>query len=517
MKAQPPVPVIHPMGETNFAALEPVLGPVSVETFSGRVHVEWSPDSAVTPMGQLPFFIDFLKTAELFEPWVNESPLNYISPNAPSKRDVLGTILLSVLAGHRRYSHMTAIRCDRVNPGLLGMDKVVSEDAVRRSFMSADEMACDLWMCAHLKRCYEPLLQEPWILDVDTTIKPLYGHQSGAKKGYNPKKPGRPSHAYHSYFMANTRLCLDVDVAPGNEANAKHAQPGLWKFLDGLLRSAWPTVIRGDCAWGNESMMIECEIRELAHLFKLRQTANIKSLVGLLGSRSDWQDAGQGWEGLESEVKLTGWSRSRRVIVLRRQLRGDIALQQANDGSLFEFAGLELGRGISGYEYAVLVTTLEYGVFEIAQLYRDRGDMENNFDELKNQWGWSGYTTQDMKRCRLMARITALVYNWWTLFTRLAIPGKHAEAITSRPLLLHAIGQQVDHGRQKRVRITSMHGDRGVVEKILRALNEFLQYIKTQAEQLNWAERWRLILSRIFVKFLQGRTLRAPPLLPTMA
>jgi len=26
----------------------------------------------------------------------------------------------------------------------------------------------------------EPLLAERWILDVDTTIKPLYGHQEGA-------------------------------------------------------------------------------------------------------------------------------------------------------------------------------------------------------------------------------------------------------------------------------------------------------------------------------------------------
>jgi hypothetical protein len=35
----------------------------------------------------------------------------------------------------------------------------------------------------------------------------------------------------------------------------------------------------------------------------------------------------------------------------------------------------------------------------------------------------------------------ALVYNWWSLFTRLAIPEKHAEAITSRPLLLNAVGK----------------------------------------------------------------------------
>jgi hypothetical protein len=42
-----------------------------------------------------------------------------------------------------------------------------------------------------------------WILDIDTTIKALYGHQEGATLEYDPKKPGRPSHVYHSDFVAN--------------------------------------------------------------------------------------------------------------------------------------------------------------------------------------------------------------------------------------------------------------------------------------------------------------------------
>jgi len=43
-----------------------VVRSVLVDTYGGRVHVEWDPQAAVTPLGQLPFFIDFLKTAELF-------------------------------------------------------------------------------------------------------------------------------------------------------------------------------------------------------------------------------------------------------------------------------------------------------------------------------------------------------------------------------------------------------------------------------------------------------------------
>ncbi|MBK3836093.1 hypothetical protein [Paraburkholderia aspalathi] len=41
-------------------------------------------------------------------------PLEYRSPNSPGKRDVLGTLVLAALAGHRRYAHVTALRGDAV-------------------------------------------------------------------------------------------------------------------------------------------------------------------------------------------------------------------------------------------------------------------------------------------------------------------------------------------------------------------------------------------------------------------
>jgi hypothetical protein len=116
-------------------------GPVVADTFAGRIHVEWDNSATVTPLGQLPFFIEFVKQGSLFDSWVADCPLHYRSPNAPNKRDVLGTVLLSVLAGHWRYAHMTTLRCDPVNPPLLGMTQVVSEDAVRRGFDKIEEQA----------------------------------------------------------------------------------------------------------------------------------------------------------------------------------------------------------------------------------------------------------------------------------------------------------------------------------------------------------------------------------------
>ncbi|MEA1053883.1 transposase, partial [Lamprobacter modestohalophilus] len=92
-----------------------------------------------TPLGQLPFFAEYLKVSGLFDAWVDQSPLSWTSPNAPLKRDVLGTAVLSALCGHQRYAHISALRGDSVNAPLLGMTKVVSEDSVRGALKKLDE------------------------------------------------------------------------------------------------------------------------------------------------------------------------------------------------------------------------------------------------------------------------------------------------------------------------------------------------------------------------------------------
>ena len=56
-----------------------------VDTYDGKIHIEWDPDAAVTPLGQLPFFIQFLKIGGRFDPWVDECPLVFNSNNAPKK------------------------------------------------------------------------------------------------------------------------------------------------------------------------------------------------------------------------------------------------------------------------------------------------------------------------------------------------------------------------------------------------------------------------------------------------
>ena len=110
-----------------------------------------------------------------------------------------------------------------------------------------------------------------------------------------------------------------------------------------------------------------------------------------------------------------------------------------------------------------------------------------------------------------MARIVALIYNWWSLFVRLADPDQHTEVITSRPLLLYAVGRQIRHANQTTITITSTHGKAERVHRMLAEVAFFFKSLRPKAEQLTDLERWYRILSRALVKYLKGRQLGPPP------
>jgi hypothetical protein len=495
----------HPAGESNKALTsrtqEVVLPSLPVDTVGRRFHVEWDPLAPVTPLGQLVFFAQFLATSGLYSKWVRACPLEYSSPNAHGVVDILGTSVLAVLSGACRYSHVTGLRGDRVNPSGLAMEKVVSEDSLRRAFKDGDGEALARWQTEALLGTYAPALGQPWIADLDVTIKPIYGHQEGAEVGYNPHKPGRPSHAYHTVFLRTLRVALDVEVHPGKEHAAVHGLDNLWRLLDRLTPAQRPWLVCGDASYGNERMINPCEERQQKYLFRQRSTKGVKQLIQMLERQGGWQKVRDNWEGCEGQLQLKGWTRKRRAVVFRRPHQDAAATGEV---PLLEHAGVQL---VSGpvYEYVVLVTNLTENLTTLLHLYRQRADVENAYDELKNQWGWGGFTTQDLLRCQVAARTVAQVYNWWNLFVRCADPDRSREAITSRPLLLFSVGRIITSGGQTTLRITSSHAEAATAQKLLTNLSLFLTGLLNTAEQLDAGERWRRIWRRILKPF------RLPP------
>lgn len=495
---------LHPTGERKSERLE-YPTPHRVETLGGPMQVHWEKDPGISPHGMLTYFLEFLQISGIWEEFVEQCPLRYTSPNAPTKAEILGTIVCGVLSGHRRYAHITAMRGDSVLPKLLGIARLRSEDSIRRAFAQQDEDALTLWMDRQTDKTFAALLEQEWVLDLDATIKTLYGRQEEARVGYNPMKPGRPSHVYQVMVLAAAKLVLNVDVQAGNLTASEYAQPTLWGWLEARERKDWPTFLRGDIAHGNENMMQGAEQRGVPYLFKLRQTKGVAQLIARLATRGDkagWRTAGQGWEGVESRLQLQGWGRSRRVIVLRRRLRERPAPPEPDSGQL-RLPGWALEhKGGDWYEHAVLVTSWEeQELLAVAQAYRDRADTENMFDELKNQWGWTGFSTQDLLRSQLMARMVALIFNWWSLFTRIASAEKHGEAITTRPQFLQGIARHTRHAQQNHLSLSSLHAKARKIANLLAAMSAWLRAFRHSAEQLTKQARWPALLRHIFRHF----------------
>jgi len=73
--------------------------------------------------------------------------------------------------------------------------------------------------------------------------------------------------------------------------------------------------------------------------------------------------------------------------------------------------------------------------------------------------------------------------------------------------MLHGIARQTRHSNQTTVTITSTHAQCSPIAKAVGAVSRFLNWIKANAEQLTQRERWKLILSRAFDKYLHGKGL----------
>lgn len=499
-------PVTHSAGEAGTAVEATSALSCSVDTFDGQVTVEWDPDAKVTPLGQLPFFIEFLKIGGRFETWVDDCPLFYKARNAPKKVDVLGSLFLSILSGHSRYKHLAALRNDSVNSRLLGMSKIVSEDSARRGLKRINETQGIEWLQTHLQQSVEPLLNQPWILDCDVTVKPLYGHQESAVKGYNPTKRGRPSQTYHTYMMANLRLVLDVDIQPGNHSASSYSLPGLTALLSRLPTTCRPQFVRGDCDWGTDHVMSELEAMDVHYLFKLKQSQNVKKLIYKHHCEGEWEPLRDQWEAKESKLQLSGWEKERRVIVVRRQLTRDETLVIAPttpEPQQTTLGFIEGPEDMQAFQYSVLITSLPGDTVSVFQHYRDRSDCENIFDEIKNHWGWGGFTTRDIKSCQLIAKIVALIYNWWTLFVRLANPdGRHIEALSSRPQLLSSIAQLTESGRKKTLKITHQHSRSNFWQQALVLLSGLFSKIKRVAPQQPATCGWQALMQYIIDKMI---------------
>lgn len=92
----------------------------------------------------------------------------------------------------------------------------------------------------------------------------------------------------------------------------------------------------------------------------------------------------------------------------------------------------------------------------------------------------------------------ALVYNWWSLFVRLANPDARREAITSRPWLMSSIGRRTEHAGRTTITLTGLHAHFEKARAALMRVSALLQgWIGNAAEQLSPMALWHLVCAHL--------------------
>ncbi len=84
-------------------------------------------------------------------------------------------------------------------------------------------------------------------------------------------------------------------------------------------------------------------------------------------------------------------------------------------------------------------------------------------------------------------------------YVRAANPQARREALTSRPLLLAAVGRAIHTGGQTQVYLTPMHAEVGLIKKMIANIQAALAYVRRAAEQLPKLNRWYALVGYICV------------------
>jgi hypothetical protein len=222
-------------------------------------------------------------------------------------------------------------------------------------------------------------------LILDSTVCERYGEQEGARRGYNPKKPGRPSH-----HPLKAGLGSGYVVNLWNRRGDTHTANNCLAFYKQTC-SVLPKGLRinrvlADSGFGEEGFLEHLEDKEQFYTVALRLTSYVLSAIRSIGQ---WHELDKGLAVGEATIALSTWKRERRLIVIRQHVP---TRPKATGKQPMLFRDMEEHRE---YRYSVLVSNdTESPPEDIWRDYRPRANEENVIKELKEGYGWHEFNVQ---------------------------------------------------------------------------------------------------------------------------
>jgi len=328
--------------------------------------------------------------------------LGRTSPNALPAADHMLAFIVGVLTGASRFLHLERLRVDAPLREMFGIRRFCAPSTYTRFFQGfTNQMREDVFYA--LTRWALNLLparESGYTMDLDSTVLERFGEQEGVLPGYNPRRHGRPTHHPLLAGLAEAKWILHGWLRSGNVATANNVRAFMDECLAMLDGLATLRMVRADNGFFDGKFLDFLEEKSLPYLVKARMTKFVK--LAVLGV-TDWTRVGKGIEVAESRIQLMGWSRERRLVVIRQEVATKET--KALGKKLFE---------CQGYRFQAIVTSKTVNEMDATTAYRTyngRGDFENRIKELKSGCGLEGFCMDSFLATECVMRTLCLVHN----------------------------------------------------------------------------------------------------------
>ena len=109
------------------------------------------------------------------------------------------------------------------------------------------------------------------ILDLDSSVKTVYGKQEGARKGFNSKSKGKRSYHPQFAFLNSTKECLLAWLRPGDTHSANNADEFLKQALSMIPKGISSLLVRADRGYFDGKLIRVIEsYRNVRYLIKVK-------------------------------------------------------------------------------------------------------------------------------------------------------------------------------------------------------------------------------------------------------
>lgn len=369
------------------------------------------------------------------EKLLNAVPINLHNNNHFSNAQILITIILGLLSGENTLSKLENFSRDPLTKELLNIRKKISDstlsDRLKRFTMKSNEYLLKVNSILSGKIHHQLKTQED-ILDIDSTVKTVYGHQQGAKKGFNHQKKGAKSYHPLMAFLNSTRECILSWLRSGDTYTSNNADEFIKQVMSLLPKRITKLLIRADSGFFSENIIETIEkYQGCQYLIKVK----LRNLVDVL-SAQQWQSVPDKpeYEMCDFEYRPGSWLESRHFYAVR------ILKNIQTENMLFP---------IYEYEYFCYCTNAPGNPMQIHKLYGDRGTSENWIEHVKNQMFGGKILTNDFWANETLWIMSVLAYNISLWMRKLTDEHSwHEEPETFRRWFIKVGGKIVKSGRQ---------------------------------------------------------------------